>query len=219
MYLTRFFFSATDSYTNLKDFLHCYLQGDLKQFLWAMRKDNSNRNMSLPPLTLAQKTTMCSQMAQALEYLSNQHFVHRDVATRNVLLSSHLDLKLSTLCLCRDIYTTEYYPFHQRLIPLRWMPPEAVLEGDYSTKSDVWSYGVYMWEVFTLADLPYAHQADDDVLKGLQRSQSMTLSLPSDCPLDVAQLVRRCMSSEPTDRPSFTEITATIGQMTVDSDV
>ena len=184
-----------------------------------MRKDNSNRNVNLPPLSLAQKTTMCSQLAHALEYLANQRFVHRDVATRNILLSSHLDLKLSTLCLCRDIYATEYYPYHQRLVPLRWMPPEAVLEGNYSSRSDVWSFGVYMWEVFTLADLPYAHQADDEVLKGLQRSERMNLVLPTDCPLEVAQLVHRCMSPEPADRPSFGEITVIIGQMTVDSDV
>ena len=99
------------------------------------------------------------------------------------------------------------------------MAPEAALEGDYSTKSDVWSYGVFVWEVFTLADLPYAGQGDEDVLKGLQRPQGIGLQMPSDCPLEVAQLVRRCMCGNPAERPSFGEVTMAIGQMTIDSDV
>jgi len=62
---------------------------------------------------------------------------------------------------------SEYYHFRQAWIPLRWMPPEAVLEDEFSTKSDVWSFGVLMWEVFTHGEMPYAPLADDEVLAGM----------------------------------------------------
>lgn len=64
---------------------------------------------------------------------------------------------------------SEYYHFRQAWIPLRWMPPEAVLEDEFSTKSDVWSFGVLMWEVFTHGEMPYSPQADDEVLAGTRR--------------------------------------------------
>lgn len=63
---------------------------------------------------------------------------------------------------------SEYYHFRQAWVPLRWMPPEAILEGDFSTKSDVWAFGVLMWEVFTHGEMPHGGQADDEVLAGRQ---------------------------------------------------
>ncbi len=161
---------------------------------------------------------MCSQVALGLEHLTNHRFVHKDVAARNMLLSSNLTLKVSSLGLCRDVYATEYFPFHQQLIPLRWMPPEAVLEDEISIKSDVWAYGVFVWEVFTLGDLPYKALMDEDVIKALKAGQCQ-LEHPAGCPDDIYQLVLRCMRENPTERPSFSEIVIAIGDMTVDSDV
>lgn len=71
---------------------------------------------------------------------------------------------------------SEYYHFRQAWVPLRWMSPEAILEGDFSTKSDVWAFGVLMWEVFTHGDMPHGGQADDEVLAGRHLpSQEMLL--------------------------------------------
>lgn len=69
-------------------------------------------------------------------------------------------------CLCVLLSRSEYYHFRQAWVPLRWMPPEAILEGDFSTKSDVWAFGVLMWEVFTHGEMPHGGQADDEVLAG-----------------------------------------------------
>lgn len=194
------------------------LQGDLKQFLWATRKDNGKRNVKLPPLTLAQRVTMCNQVALGMEHLSNHRFVHKDLATRNILLSANLDLKISSLGLCRDVYANEYFPFHQQLVPLRWMPPEAVLDDEYSTKSDIWSYGVFIWEIFTSADLPYRLKTDEDVLRGL-KTQENKLEPPAGCPEELLALMHKCMASSLKDRPSFSEVALAIGEITVDSDV
>lgn len=71
-------------------------------------------------------------------------------------------------CLCVLLSHSEYYHFRQAWVPLRWMPPEAILEGDFSTKSDVWAFGVLMWEVFTHGEMPHGGQADDEVLAGRQ---------------------------------------------------
>ena len=71
-------------------------------------------------------------------------------------------------CLCVLLSRSEYYHFRQAWVPLRWMPPEAILEGDFSTKSDVWAFGVLMWEVFTHGEMPHGGQADDEVLAGRQ---------------------------------------------------
>ena len=194
------------------------LQGDLKQFLWATRKDNGKRNVKLPPLTLAQKVTMCNQVALGMEHLANHRFVHKDLATRNLLLSSNLDLKITSLGLCRDVYANEYFPFHQQMVPLRWMPPEAVLDDDYSTKSDVWSFAVFIWEVFTLEDMPYRLKTDEDVLRGL-KTQENHLEPPPGCPPELLELIHRCTAHSPKERPSFSELALAIGELTVDSDV
>ena len=71
-------------------------------------------------------------------------------------------------CLCVLLSRSEYYHFRQAWVPLRWMSPEAILEGDFSTKSDVWAFGVLMWEVFTHGEMPHGGQADDEVLAGRQ---------------------------------------------------
>ncbi|KAK2149182.1 hypothetical protein LSH36_463g04014 [Paralvinella palmiformis] len=180
--------------------------GDLKQYLWATRKDNGRR---IRPLTAAQKATMCSQVALGMEFMAANRFIHRDLAARNMLLSSTLDLKISNLSLCRDVYATEYFPFHQQLIPLRWMPPEAVLEDEYSTKSDVWSYGVFIWELFMLGELPHHERMDEEVLKGL-KAGGEPLDMPPECPQELYQLTLKCTAEFAKDRPSFSEIVSII---------
>ena len=174
-------------------------------------------NVTLPPLNLAQKITICNQVALGMEALANHRLVHKDLAARNVLISPTLDVKVSLLGLCRDVYAGEYFLYHQALIPLRWMSPEAVIEDDISNKSDIWSFGVFMWEVFTLGDLPYRRRTDEEVLKGFKVGD--LIPDPISVPDEIHQLMQRCWAECPKDRPSFSEITVAIGDMTVDSDV
>ncbi|XP_064365930.1 inactive tyrosine-protein kinase 7 isoform X2 [Dromaius novaehollandiae] len=188
--------------------------GDLKQFL----RISKSKDESLKPQSLStkHKVSLCTQVALGMEHLSNGRFVHRDLAARNCLVSAQRQVKVSALSLSKDVYNSEYYHFRQAWIPLRWMPPEAVLEDEFSTKSDVWSFGVLMWEVFTHGEMPYSPLADDEVLAGLQLGKTK-LPQPEGCPLRLAKLMQRCWAPSPKDRPSFSELATTLGDSPADS--
>ncbi|KAJ7416887.1 hypothetical protein WISP_67964 [Willisornis vidua] len=182
--------------------------GDLKQFL----RISKSKDESLKPQPLTTK----HKVALGMEHLSNGRFVHRDLAARNCLVSAQRQVKVSSLSLSKDVYNSEYYHFRQAWIPLRWMPPEAVLEDEFSTKSDVWSFGVLMWEVFTHGEMPYTPLADDEVLAGLQSGKTK-LPQPEGCPSRLAKLMQRCWAPSPKDRPSFSELATTLGDSPADS--
>ncbi|KAL2082821.1 hypothetical protein ACEWY4_020594 [Coilia grayii] len=153
-----------------------------------------------------------------MEHLSSQRFVHRDLAARNCLISSQRHVKVSALGLSKDVYNSEYYHYRQVWIPLRWMPAEAVFEDDFSTKSDVWAFGVLMWEVFSHGELPHAKLTDDEVLEGLQAGR---LKLPAvdGCPSRVSKMAARCWAPSPKERPSFSELAQALADMPSDSKV
>lgn len=180
-------------------------------------KDNE-RNVKIPPLTLSQKVTMCSQVALGMEHLSNYRYIHKDLAARNVLLTSTLDLKIANLGLCQDVYAGEYFPMRNKRLPLRWLPPEVILEDAYSTKSDVWAFGVLVGEVFTLGDIPHRRLTDLQVI-GAAETHQLSPELPPQCPNELASLLRQCWADKPRERPSFNDISVIIGELTVDSDM
>ncbi|KAG8429625.1 hypothetical protein GDO86_019675 [Hymenochirus boettgeri] len=186
--------------------------GDLKQFLRISKsKDEKQKTLSSK-----QKVALCSQVALGMEHLSNSRFVHKDLAARNCLVSAVRLVKVTALGLTKDVYSSEYYALRQAEVPLRWMPPEAVQEDDFSTKSDVWSFGVLMWEVFTHGELPYTSLPDEEVLSGLQNG-SLRLHSPDGCPSRVYKLMQRCWAPSPKDRPSFSDIVNTLGDLSSSS--
>ncbi|KFO36177.1 Inactive tyrosine-protein kinase 7 [Fukomys damarensis] len=187
--------------------------GDLKQFLRISK--SKDEKLKSQPLSTKQKVALCTQVALGMEHLSNNRFVHKDLAARNCLISARRQVKVSALGLSKDVYNSEYYHFRQAWVPLRWMSPEAVLEGDFSTKSDVWAFGVLMWEVFTHGELPHSGQADDEVLADLQVGKAR-LPQPEGCPSKLYQLMQRCWAPSPKDRPSFSEIASALGDSPAD---
>ncbi|XP_012496345.1 PREDICTED: inactive tyrosine-protein kinase 7 isoform X4 [Propithecus coquereli] len=188
--------------------------GDLKQFLRISK--SKDEKLKSQPLSTKQKVALCTQVALGMEHLSNNRFVHKDLAARNCLVSAQRQVKVSALGLSKDVYNSEYYHFRQAWVPLRWMSPEAILEGDFSTKSDVWAFGVLMWEVFTHGEMPHDGQADDEVLADLQAGKAR-LPQPEGCPSKLYRLMQRCWALSPKDRPSFSEIANTLGDSPVDS--
>uniref|UniRef100_A0A2K5VNM7 Protein tyrosine kinase 7 (inactive) n=1 Tax=Macaca fascicularis TaxID=9541 RepID=A0A2K5VNM7_MACFA len=188
--------------------------GDLKQFLRISK--SKDEKLKSQPLSTKQKVALCTQVALGMEHLSNNRFVHKDLAARNCLVSAQRQVKVSALGLSKDVYNSEYYHFRQAWVPLRWMSPEAILEGDFSTKSDVWAFGVLMWEVFTHGEMPHGGQADDEVLADLQAGKAR-LPQPEGCPSKLFRLMQRCWALSPKDRPSFSEIASTLGDSPVDS--
>nr|XP_019951254.1 PREDICTED: inactive tyrosine-protein kinase 7 [Paralichthys olivaceus] len=195
--------------------LEYYDLGDLKQFL-RISKNKDDKIKS--PISTKTKVSICAQVAHGMEHLSNHRFVHKDLAARNCLINSQRRVKLSSLSLSKDVYNSEYYHYRQAWIPLRWLPSESVFEDDFSTKSDVWAFGVLMWEVFSHGEMPYTKLSDDEVLEGLQTGK-LKLPVPDGCPSKIYKLMVRCWALSLKERPSFTDIVHALGELPSDSKV
>ncbi|XP_060896642.1 inactive tyrosine-protein kinase 7 [Labrus mixtus] len=196
--------------------LDYYDLGDLKQFLRISKsKDDKIKSQ---PISTKTKVSICAQVAHGMEHLSNHRFVHKDLAARNCLINSQRRVKVSSLSLSKDVYNSEYYHYRQAWIPLRWLPAESVFEDDFSTKSDVWAFGVLMWEVFSHGEMPHSKLNDDEVLEALQTGK-LKLPPPDGCPSKIYKLMCRCWAPSLKERPSFTDIVHALGELPSDSKV
>ncbi|XP_064606220.1 tyrosine-protein kinase transmembrane receptor Ror-like isoform X2 [Liolophura sinensis] len=148
---------------------------------------------------------VAAQISAGMEYLASQHFVHRDLAARNILVGDSLTVKISDFGLSRDIYSSDYYRVQSKsLLPVRWMPPEAILYGKFTTESDVWAFGVVLWEIFSYGLQPFYGYSNPEVISMVRARQ--VLSCPEDCPPPVYGLMMGCWHELPARRPTFREI-------------
>ncbi|NXK75445.1 MUSK kinase, partial [Amazona guildingii] len=190
--------------------------GDLNEYL----RDRSPRNLCslvhgslddricLPnPLALCCTSQLCiaKQVAAGMAYLSERKFVHRDLATRNCLVGENMVVKIADFGLSRNMYSADYYKANENdAIPIRWMPPESIFYNRYTTESDVWAYGVVLWEIFSYGMQPYYGMAHEEVIYYVRDGN--VLSCPDNCPLELYNLMRLCWSKLPSDRPGFSSI-------------
>ncbi|XP_032164699.1 muscle, skeletal receptor tyrosine-protein kinase isoform X2 [Mustela erminea] len=192
--------------------------GDLNEFLRSMsphsRCSLSHGDLSggaqasspaPPPLSCAEQLCIARQVAAGMAYLSERKFVHRDLATRNCLVGENMVVKIADFGLSRNIYSADYYKANENdAIPIRWMPPESIFYNRYTTESDVWAYGVVLWEIFSYGLQPYYGMAHEEVIYYVRDGH--ILACPEDCPLELYNLMRLCWSKLPADRPSFPSI-------------
>lgn len=139
-------------------------------------------------LTLLDLTTMCVDIASGCRYLEEMHFVHRDLACRNCLVSSvdpeNLVVKIGDFGLARDIYKNDYYRKDgEGLLPVRWMSPESLVDGVFTSQSDIWAFGVLCWEIMTLGQQPYPARTNVEVLHYVR--DGGRLDKPYNCPDDL----------------------------------
>nr|XP_003463832.1 muscle, skeletal receptor tyrosine-protein kinase isoform X3 [Cavia porcellus] len=192
--------------------------GDLNEFLRSMSPHAvcslSHGDLSMraqvsspgpPPLSCAEQLGIARQVAAGMAYLSERKFVHRDLATRNCLVGENMVVKIADFGLSRNIYSADYYKANENdAIPIRWMPPESIFYNRYTTESDVWAYGVVLWEIFSYGLQPYYGMAHEEVIYYVRDGN--ILACPENCPLELYNLMRLCWSKLPADRPSFPSI-------------
>ncbi|XP_015594291.1 tyrosine-protein kinase transmembrane receptor Ror isoform X2 [Cephus cinctus] len=182
-------------------------QGDLHEFLicHSPRSDVPLSNGTGKVLEQPEFLHIALQIASGMEYLAGHHYVHRDLAARNCLVGENLTVKISDFGLSRDIYSSDYYRVQSKsLLPVRWMPPESILYGKFTTESDVWSFGVVLWEIYSYGLQPYYGYNNQEVIDMIRSRQ--LLPCPEDCPTMIYSLMIECWHEVVNRRPQFPEI-------------
>uniref|UniRef100_A0A667ZI65 Tyrosine-protein kinase receptor n=1 Tax=Myripristis murdjan TaxID=586833 RepID=A0A667ZI65_9TELE len=183
--------------------------GDLNKFLRAHGPDAvlmaDGQHSILVELTQSQMLHIAQQIAAGMVYLASQHFVHRDLATRNCLVGENLLVKIGDFGMSRDVYSTDYYRVGgHTMLPIRWMPPESIMYRRFTTESDVWSLGVVLWEIFTYGKQPWYQLSNNEVIECI--TQGRVLQRPRTCPKEVYDLMLGCWQREPYMRLNIKEI-------------
>lgn len=180
--------------------------GDLKKFLVATKTGTP------PPLTTVQCVGIIHQLCRGMDHLANNRMVHKDLAARNCLVTSSLVVKVGIPKLSRDPYSQEYCKHVNQVIPLRWLPYEAVYEDEYSTKSDVYAFGVFVGEVFSQGELPHPKINDNTFLTKLKEKKLEWKSHES-TPEDLQKIQESCWDLNPQNRPTFAQLSKEIGEI------
>eukprot|EP00118_Oscarella_pearsei_P001043 m.6436 g.6436 ORF g.6436 m.6436 type:complete len:932 (+) comp15866_c0_seq2:89-2884(+) len=187
--------------------------GDLNQYLQhfthsKMTATETETAAKGKPITCRVLLTMVVQIASAMEYLASKFFIHRDLATRNCLVGPKHIVKVADFGMTRSVYEKNYYRLAGRaILPIRWMAPETFY-GKFTIMTDVWSFGVTCWEIFTLARCqPYHELSDKDVIENAVRCEGrIVLERPVVCDDETYGLMLQCWGQQPERRPPFTEL-------------
>ncbi|XP_065267939.1 tyrosine-protein kinase Fes/Fps isoform X4 [Emys orbicularis] len=148
---------------------------------------------------------MTANAAAGMEYLESKHCIHRDLAARNCLVTEKNALKISDFGMSREEEDGIYASTGgMKQIPVKWTAPEALNYGRYSSESDVWSFGILLWEAFSLGAIPYSNLSNTQTREAIE--QGVRLDPPEQCPEDVYRLMQRCWEYDPRKRPSFSTI-------------
>ncbi|XP_048773677.1 tyrosine-protein kinase ABL1-like isoform X2 [Ostrea edulis] len=170
-------------------------QGNLLDFLRSTSKDDISATVLM---------YMATQIASGMAYLEARNFIHRDLAARNCLVGPDHLVKVADFGLARLMKDDTYTAHAGAKFPIKWTAPEGLAFNRFSTKSDVWAFGVLLWELATYGMSPYPGVELTEVYHLLERQYRM--DRPAGCPANVYELMMRCWQWDPKDRPTFQEI-------------
>ncbi|CAF0853018.1 unnamed protein product [Didymodactylos carnosus] len=177
-------------------------EGDLHEYL--LQRSAYTSTITHHTRDLNDFIFISTQILSGMIYLTSRNFVHNDLSCKNILISEHMECKISNIGRCREKYRADYYKIANRCLPVRWLSLEALLTGVYSEMSDVWSFGVLLWEMFSYGQQPY-HGATSPEAIEMIRDRKL-LSCPVNCPKKIYALMCDCWSELIELRPTFSDI-------------
>ena len=202
----------------LMEYMEC---GDLNQYLQKYEIAPRDTEPADNQIQVASLLYACVQVANGMRYLASLHFIHRDLATRNCLVGKENTIKIADFGMSRSLYSSHYYRIQGRaILPIRWMANECFY-GRFSEKTDVWAFGVTMWEVFTLAkQQPYDSLSDQEVIENAVELEKMKhLPKPDHCPEEVYEVMLQCWEKDPETRINFEDVYSSLSALHSYSDI
>uniref|UniRef100_A0A8C8SSF0 Vascular endothelial growth factor receptor 3 n=1 Tax=Pelusios castaneus TaxID=367368 RepID=A0A8C8SSF0_9SAUR len=165
------------------------------------------------PLTMEDLICYSFQVARGMEFLASRKCIHRDLAARNILLSENNVVKICDFGLARDIYKDpDYVRKGSARLPLKWMAPESIFDKVYTTQSDVWSFGVLLWEIFSLGASPYPGvQINEEFCQRLKDGTRMRA--PEYATAEIYRIMLNCWHGDPKERPTFSDLVEILGDL------
>ncbi|KAK6481904.1 fibroblast growth factor receptor 2 isoform X2 [Huso huso] len=185
-------------------------KGNLREYLRARRPPGMEYSYDITrasdeQLSFKDLVSCTYQVARGMEYLASQKCIHRDLAARNVLVTENNVMKIADFGLARDVHNIDYYKKTTNgRLPVKWMAPEALFDRVYTHQSDVWSFGVLMWEIFTLGGSPYPGIPVEELFKLLKEGHRM--DKPGNCTNELYMMMRDCWHAISSHRPTFKQL-------------
>lgn len=187
------------------------LYGDLKTYLLARRHLVNQKISEDSDFSPKRLTMMALDIARALSYLAEQKYVHRDVACRNCLVNAQRVVKLGDFGMARSMFESDYYRFSRKgMLPVRWMAPESLILGIFTPASDVWSFGVLLYEIISFGSFPFQGLTNTQVLEHIKAGH--TLTIPNGVKPPLEGLMNACWNATYKKRPSASEVAHFISQ-------
>jgi len=184
--------------------------GNLRDYLRAHRPCSGYEraigdDLTTKTLTHKNLVSFSYQAARGMEYLASKRCIHRDLAARNVLVTEDRVMKIADFGLARDVHNIDYYKkTTDGRLPVKWMAPEALFDRVYTSQSDVWSFGILLWEIMTLGGTPYPSVPIEKLFMLLREGHRM--EKPPKCSLEIYLMMRECWQNSPHNRPTFCEL-------------
>uniref|UniRef100_A0A8C2H3S1 Fibroblast growth factor receptor n=1 Tax=Cyprinus carpio TaxID=7962 RepID=A0A8C2H3S1_CYPCA len=185
-------------------------KGNLREYLRARRPHGMEYcynpdQVPVESMSIKDLVSCAYQVARGMEYLASKKCIHRDLAARNVLVTEDSVMKIADFGLARDVHHIDYYKKTTNgRLPVKWMAPEALYDRIYTHQSDVWSFGVLLWEIFTLGGSPYPGVPVEELFKLLREGHRM--DRPSACTQEIYLMMKDCWHAVPTQRPTFKQL-------------